>query len=459
MQFVALDLGSSTIKGALLDLDQLAVRTIQRATCPPKIGGLGPGCFELDPLAIVDIVEQQVLAPLMHQADSCAGLVACGQMGGVVLVDQTSTPQSNYISWRDERTLFAPPDGSDPSFHQTRELLGEPMLEQLGGECKPGTYLPLLCWLHQANQLKQDTTPLSLGDFVLRRLGAEAVTEPTNALGAIDLRTREWHADAIGSLDLPPLNWPPLFEFSRPIGNLAGNIFGAAGPPTLFPCVGDHQCSLVGAMLQEDELSINASTGSQVSVLSRDYDPGDHQVRPFFESKFLKTLTHLPAGRSLNVIVDLLTEVAIAQDAPLDNPWPYILRQADQSDSDLQVDLAFFDGPMGDRGSIGGVSVDNLTVGRLFRAAFRNMSANYRTCATRLASDHSWRQLALSGGLVRQSAALRDEIRMAFAPAPVRIVETAEETLQGLMLLAMVASGRASDLSDAISQLAARQRD
>ena len=61
------------------------------------------------------------------------------------------------------------------------------------------------------------------------------------------------------------------------------------------------------------ELSINISTGSQVSRRTDRLEPGEVQTRAYFHGDLLQTITHLPAGRSLNVLVRLLTEVARAE--------------------------------------------------------------------------------------------------------------------------------------------------
>jgi len=46
----------------------------------------------------------------------------------------------------------------------------------------------------------------------------------------------------------------------------------------------------------------------------------------------LNTITHLPAGRSLNVLVDLLTELARAEGLVLADPWKFIAESAARAD-------------------------------------------------------------------------------------------------------------------------------
>lgn len=443
-QFLGLDLGSSSIKGAILDLDNLRIGKTARVECPEPLRGLPTGHFELDPQAVLNGV-RQVLAELLPEAEHCAGLIGCNQMAGVLLANSTGEPLTNYLSWRDQRVLEPHPSGKGTYYDVLKSRLAPADWGALGNECKPGSSPSLLFWLSEQDRLPKEARPLMLGDFVAMQIaGAEAATESTNATGALNLHTLDWHHAAFEKLGIASLDWPRLTEAYAPIGEFVMN--GQRIP--CYPFVGDHQCALAGMLLQPHELSINVSTGSQVSLLAQDSSPGDYQVRPYFDGQLLKTITQLPAGRSLNVIVDLLTELAASQGVELDNPWPYINRQAEAASTGLKANLAFFAGVMGDRGSFENITVENFTVGSIFRAAFENMASNYEVCAKRLSPDQSWEQLVLSGGLIQQSRMLRDLIQRPFR-CPVRIGLDTEATFHGLLLLALICTGQASDLAEA----------
>ena len=66
---------------------------------------------------------------------------------------------------------------------------------------------------------------------------------------------------------------------------------------------GDLQTALYGRNIHEKEICINIGTGSQVIGLCYDKDTysRDFDIKPFF-GKFIKAITHIPAGRSLNFI-------------------------------------------------------------------------------------------------------------------------------------------------------------
>jgi hypothetical protein len=164
------------------------------------------------------------------------------------------------------------------------------------------------------------------------------------------------------------------------------------------------------------------------------FEPGNYQSRKFFFGDYLDTVTHIPAGRSLNVLVDLLTELATAAGVSLADPWKTIQRKvAETGDSDLQVDLAFFRGPLGDRGRIDRITTDNLHVGGLFLAAYRSMADTYARLAERF-PHADWQAIVLSGGLTKNAPRLRDLIGERFS-APLR-ESNDEETLLGLLDIA-----------------------
>lgn len=101
----------------------------------------------------------------------------------------------------------------------------------------------------------------------------------------------------------------------------------------------------------------------------------------------------------------------------------------------MSVNLAFFAGSLGDHGRIDRIRLENLTVGQLFLAAFENMAANYELCASRLQPNRDWQGIVLSGGLAQRFPRLRELIGQRLA-GPIRMVDAAEETLQGLLRLA-----------------------
>lgn len=445
MRFLGVDIGSTFIKGAVLDLERFSIEHVTRQPCPEPIAGLPARHFEIDPLAVVRVVGE-LLTQLMNFVPDCRGVLFTGQMGGVVLVNEQREPLSNYLSWRDERTTETHPRAAGSYLDATLEQLGDDVRQRLGNDLRAGSPLCVLHWLAEHRELPSGAIPISLGDFVISQLcGSNPVTEYTQALGTLDLTTRTFCRPAMERLDLGQLSWPEFTTVWQPAGvwRCGGREFPC------YPVVGDHQCALAGTLLTEGELSINISTGSQVSLLTRELLLGDYQTRPYVDGRFLNTITHLPAGRSFDVLVGLLTELAETEGVQLKNIWQSILRAASEADdSDLVVDLSFFAGSMGSRGQISNISLENLTLGRLFRAAFCSMAENYAKCASRLSHENDWRRIVFSGGLAQNLGLLREFVADRLG-GQARLSANAEDTLLGLLVLGLVIGGRAKDVEEA----------
>lgn len=438
MKALGIDIGSSSIKGAVLDLDSALVGTPVTHMFPAPVSGLPVGWFEVDPFEVCHAT-QNVLSSLCEQAPDAELLCISAQMGGLILIDDRSEPLTNYISWRDQRTL-EPLDGAQPYIEHVRQCWqAANLLSELGNELQAGSTAALMGWFSRKGMVPQHAQPATIGDFVIARLvGHPVPMHATQAIGMLDLQQSQWHRPALHELGLDDPKLPELQLDEQCVGVVkfqqqSLRVFGAYG---------DQQCALRGAKLQTGELSLNISTGSQVSRRVSHFQPGPFQSRKYFFGDTLDTVTHLPAGRSLNVLVDLLTELARAQNLSLQDPWATITQLiANVSDTDLSVNPALFPGPTGERGVIENISTDNLNVGTLFHATFRSMADNYASVAERFAPA-SWSQVVLTGGLTQRAPRLRELLQERFS-SPIR-ESVGEETLAGLLDIARNATASSS---------------
>lgn len=425
------DLGSTSIKGAALTLEGPPFVGIEVEPFPEPTKGLPPGHFEVDPnqvfLKTRAVLERLVAA---HPGGSCLWL--CSQMGGLLLADSQGTPLTPYLSWRDQRSLNSVPGHKSP-FESLRQVLGDSCHQDLGSEWKPGSGLVLLGCLES---IPSQSVPLSLGDWVAARLGeGQPRAHPTLAIGLRNLRIGDWHFEAFDRLGLPKLSWAPWAQTEEVIGQVQ---VGSSGLD-VHPALGDQQTALFGANLGPGELSINASTGAQVSQLKSRFQPGNCQSRAFFDDWVLETITHIPAGRSLHALVELLMECGRGSGQPDFDPWAYIRKTQDPHlvyGHPPQVELSFFQSALGDRGAFMGLSLENLTVGHLFHGALQSMADGFCQCAQRFHRDEPWKTLVLTGGLSQAFPKLRTMVQAKFPELALREPVPGEETLVGLAQLA-----------------------
>ncbi len=451
MSFLGVDLGTSFIKGSVLDLESLQLQHVLRVPFPDPLANEDPRYCEFHPDVVVDAV-RGLIDEIAEHAPDCEGLVMCSQMHGLVLMNERGDAESPFLSWRDQRAIMPHPSGDGTYYDVILRRISPEQRRQLGNELDPGRPLCFLFWFAEQGKLAAGMVPVSLPDFVLSVLcDSPPGVESTNAsaYGAFNLETFCWHREAIRALGLDGLRWPALRKHGEIVGHL--EIHGRRVP--CYTPVGDYQCSLVGALISEEEISLNIATGSQVSRTTPRLTLGDYQTRPFFDTKFVNTFTFPPGGRALDVIVDLLSELPASQGMALRDPWATIAEAVQEvHDTDLDVDLNFFPTPLGDRGRISNIRGGNLTLGHLFRGAFKNMADRFYDCALRLWPDQSWRKVVFSGGLATKLEALREMIQKKFG-TDCRLTPFPEDTLFGLLILASVFSGRAESVEKLSQQI------
>jgi sugar (pentulose or hexulose) kinase len=452
VSLIGLDLGTSYIKAGVLDLEALTISHVQRVPFPAALPGLPALRREFDPQQVMTAV-RSVLAAVASYADVVEGLVLCTQMHGVVMTTRKGESRSTLTTWQDQRALEHHPSGAGSYFDVMMSRLTHEDIQALGNETRPGLPISLLFWMAEQGRIPGESlTPASLADFVVAQLcEARPQTDITNAMahGLLDLNTLCWHNPVINQLGLASVSLPEIV----PHGAVTGWMeLGGQRVPCYTP-VGDYQCAIVGALLQRNEMSLNISTGSQVSLLRDSAQFGAYQTRPFFDGRYAITVTHIPAGRALNALVRLLTEIATAQGVPLADPWAYITQAAARvSSPHMRAKLAFFASACGDAGELTNIVEDELTVGHLFRAAFESMADSYHTFARQLSPEAAWRRIVFSGGLVQKISLLRTIICEQF-DCEYRLSPAHEDTLLGLMVLGLAFTGRMSSVEEATAHL------
>ena len=446
MSFLGIDLGTSFLKGAVLDVERRKLGQVIRKPFPEPISNSDPRRCEFDPEAILKAFQSLVdeLAPF---APDCEGVVMCAQMHGLVLMNQQREALSRCITWRDQRAMAPHPSGEGTYLDAILARATRQDLRQLGNELEAARPICFLFCLKEQGALVPGSVPASLPDFVISAMSGEPPdVDATNAsaYGAFNLETSGWHQQLISKLGLDQLAWPKI----RKQGEVAGYLkVGSRLVPCYAP-VGDAQAALVGSLLSAEELSLNIATGAQVSRLTDQLCLGDYQTRPYFDGQFLNTLSYPPAGRELNALIGLLKELAAEAD-----PWEKITEEVEKvTETDLEIDWNCFPGPDGTIGNIEKIRAQNLSVGHWFRAAFRSMAESYYRCALKLWPDKTWRDLVFSGGLICKMRALREEVEKRFA-TNYRLTPETEDTLLGLLILACVCSGRAKSVEQVSTEL------
>jgi sugar (pentulose or hexulose) kinase len=358
------------------------------------------------------------------------GIFITGQMHGLVLVDSGGDPVTEVITWRD--SLSYKLDGKEiSSVAVIANILGPERLVTLGNELREGIPVATLLARRSRGQQVVNCVPHSLISFCAASLtgfSGQSIMHSTDAAahGFLSVADGCWDLEVLNALGLGGMILPEVTDELVSYGN-----------STEFKCpvyvaVGDQQAALFGMNLQQDELSLNIATGSQVSALVAE-PVFVAQLRPYFHGQFLSTITHIPAGRALNALVDLVTELSSLTS---DEAWQLIsIRTAQEEGTRLGIDLSFFPSATGSTGYITNITEGDLRVGQLFRSAVQAMADQYRHFATKICPNDEFASVVISGGLATRFTPLLDAIRSSFGHQSYRVSSTEDASLEGLWQL------------------------
>lgn len=428
MSSIGIDIGASYIKGAVLDLEERKLKKVIREPFPGFLGGLPDGRREVSCRAIEAVVDC-VMDGLHRSAEAIDRILISNQMHGFVLCNEHGESCGHFVSWQDKRTLQG--ETGKSYYESLRARVPGDYLASIGNELKPGHPNVVLAWLRSQGLLPKGAVACSLGDYIASKItGAYPVTDPTNAagMGLLDVRRGVWHEGLLDFLGIRDLRLPEIRSVLDE-GVKAGCVRVQAP-------VGDQQASLVGCGLQPRELSVNIATGSQVAIIADECSLGTYQSRPFFDGRYLKTVTHIPAGRALNVLMRLFAECLVARGVnDTEWMWDYVLKEANLSTPmGLNVDLSFFPCVTGAKGCISGLCEENMSIGMIFRATLESMADNYARFSSLIDSPRTAERIAFSGGIASKVPLLRrliiDRLNL-----PCRDIISEEDALNGLLAL------------------------
>jgi xylulokinase len=240
--FIGLDLGTSGLKGVLIDAEQAI---LAEATAPLSVSRPGPGWSEQSPadwLAAAEAVMDAMAArqPLAE----VRGIGLSGQMHGATLLDAADDVLRPSILWNDTRAA-----------EEAAELDGDPMFRRLTGNIVfPGFTAPKLLWVarHERALFDRVAHVLLPKDYLRLWLTGEHVAEMSDAAGTswLDTGARDWSDDLLAATGLSRDRMPRLVEGSEVSGTLRPGLaarWGMGPGVVVAGGGGDNAASAIGA--------------------------------------------------------------------------------------------------------------------------------------------------------------------------------------------------------------------
>lgn len=265
--FLGIDLGTSSIKAVLADQTGTLVdhESAEYPACYPR-----EGWSEQRPQDWLEGL-YAVLAGLgcRHDLSQVEGVSFCGQMHGLVVLDEADQVIRPALLWNDNRTAA-----------QTDALNRDPGREKLvqytGNIAITGFTAPKLLWLKEEEpehfaRIRKIMLPK---DYLLYTMSGVFATDVSDASGTLlfDVEHRCWSAPMLERLGLTAGQLPRVFESYEPVGTVAPAFAARTGlsPSALVVAGGGDQA--VGAVgtgaVEKDTCSISLGTSGVVFAAS-----------------------------------------------------------------------------------------------------------------------------------------------------------------------------------------------
>ncbi len=266
--YIGLDLGTSGLKGVLIDDDQ---RVLADATAPLTVSRPHDGWSEQRPSDWIAAAESVMDALAVHGLGRVQGIGLSGQQHGATLLDAADEVLRPCMLWNDTR-----------SAHEAADLDADPMFRRIGGNIIfPGFTAPKVDWVRNNEPAIWAKTAKILlpKDYLRLWLSGDHVGEMSDAAGTgwFDTGARDWSDDLLAATGLSRANMPRLVEGSDVSGTLRTALAARWGlPPNVVIAGGggDNAASGVGVgVVRAGEAFVSLGTSGVLFAANDGYKP------------------------------------------------------------------------------------------------------------------------------------------------------------------------------------------
>jgi len=267
--YIGLDLGTSSLKGILID-DNQVIRA--EATAPLDVSRPQGGWSEQDPAHWIAAAETVLDA--LSEGDALGkvrGIGLSGHMHGATLLDASDNVLRPCILWNDTRSYIeAAKMDADPQF---RDITGNIVF--------PGFTAPKVAWVknNEPEVFSKIAKVLLPKDYLRLWLTGEHVAEMSDAAGTswLDTVKRDWSDSLLAATDLSVDQMPRLVEGSAVSGTLRADIAGKYGIPAGTVVAGgggDNAASAIGVgVVKAGQAFVSLGTSGVLFAANDGYQP------------------------------------------------------------------------------------------------------------------------------------------------------------------------------------------
>ena len=218
-------------------------------------------------------------------------IIICSEMHGYALFNKQKNKITKYFSWRFQR--------DDKKTKKIIKDLEKKTFQKISG-LKPRIGLPIINWLSDKSNKKGINYLCGIGEILC-------------IIGGKYYETL--HSTYAQSTGFYKLNNNSFFNkkiFSNKIvetkKNLIGTVIFKNMKKYIYGGYGDLQAAFTGSNIKSNEVLINMGTGSQIILKNNTKHNIYFEKRNYF-NKILYCKTHIPSGRSLNLIAEKINKI------------------------------------------------------------------------------------------------------------------------------------------------------
>lgn len=266
--YIGLDLGTSGLKGILIDENQ---HLLAEAQAPLDVSRPHEGWSEQSPAQWITAAEAVFDQLARHGLGQVKGIGLSGQMHGAVVLDAADQVLRPCILWNDTR-----------AFAEAAAMDADPRFRALSGNIVfPGFTAPKLVWMakHEPDLRARVAKVLLPKDYLRLWLTGEHVAEMSDAAGTawLDTAKRDWSAELLAATGLTRANMPRLVEGSEISGQLRELLCARWGLPKGVIVAGgggDNAASGVGVgVVKGGEAFVSLGTSGVLFAANDGYQP------------------------------------------------------------------------------------------------------------------------------------------------------------------------------------------
>ena len=266
--YIGLDLGTSGLKGILIDADQ---KVLAEATAPLTVQRPHDGWSEQSPDSWITAAEAVLDKLSAHGLGAVRGIGLSGHMHGATLLDASDDVLRPCILWNDTR-----------SHVEAAEMDGDPLFRRVTGNIVfPGFTAPKLASVqkHEPALWAKVAKVLLPKDYLRLWLTGDHVGEMSDAAGTawFDTGRRDWSEDLLSATGLTRAQMPRLVEGSAVSGQLRSELASRWSLPAGVVVAGgggDNAAAGVGVgVVKAGQAFVSLGTSGVLFAANNGYQP------------------------------------------------------------------------------------------------------------------------------------------------------------------------------------------